>query len=338
MKKFFLLFSAVLLVFFCAEISFRFYVFLFKPLYRPSSVEGLGWEFTPGAVKKASGTEGKTITYRINDHGFRDQSEGAWNPWRPADLKIAVIGDSVTAGAQVDYAETYSAQLEAILAQSRGAVRVANFGVDATNTRQQFALMKSRVLALKPNIILLAYFMNDIEPRSFENLPGPIKLFMRHFHLGVFLSQRIVQTTRNRYEPSRYQVDLSPNTPRPSVCGGYVLETIQAYQTEKWSEPAAWIQSMKDLCRENGIHFGVIIFPFEPQIRGICPLEAQSEIALFLNQAGIHFLDMADSFQKISSADFYIPGDPVHLSVKGHRAAAVEIAKWLQEKNLFPFS
>jgi lysophospholipase L1-like esterase len=305
-----------------------------KPLFRPSSIEGLGWEYTPGAVKKAAGVAGKKITYKINAHGFRDESEGAWRPWQPSDLKIAIIGDSVTAGAQADYTETYSAQLEAILKQLGTPARVANFGVDATNTRQQLALMKARVLALKPDVILLAYFMNDIEKSGLEHLPKPARELLRHWHLAAFLSQRVVQTVRNRKETSRYQHDLHPEAVNQNTCSGYIAETLQAYQTTKWAEPAHWIQEMQELCRKNAITFGVLIFPFEPQIRGICPLQAQSEIALFLSQAGIPFLDIAESFRKIPSDGFYIPGDPVHLSAAGHRGAAVSIKEWLSGQGI----
>jgi len=331
---FLLIFSAVLFCFFLTEGLFRIYVAVAKPLYRPSSIEGLGWEFTPHATNAARGTQPGPKAYLINNRGFRDNSNQDWTPWHSTDTKIIAVGDSVTAGPSVSYSDTYSARLEEVLRQRTLPARVVNGGVDATNTRQQLAWLQHKGLPLKPDLVLLGYFMNDIETRSFENLPGFAQFFMRHFHFGVFLSQRIVQTIRNHRKLSRYEVDFNPKTQRPLVCGGYVLEILQAYQTEKWQKNTLWIQRMADLCRSNGIHFGVIIFPFEPQIRGICPLQAQSEIAQFLNQAGIPFLDMAESFRKIPSDGFYIPGDPVHLSASGHRAVAEAIGEWLAAQGI----
>ncbi len=317
-----------------AEGLYRGYVFISKPLFRPSSLAGMGWEFTPGAVIQHFGIGEKTMTYRINDNGFRDESGGTWKPWLPSDLKIAIIGDSVTTGSQVDYEETYSARLEEDLVRLGTQARVINYGIEATNTRQHFALMKGRVLALKPDIVLLAYSLNDIEMRYLDKLPPVMEKLIRHWHYWSFLLNHLVRARRVNQIVAQGDKSLPTKDSDPIVCPGAVSQILQLYKTEKWLVTAGWIRKMADLARAENIRFGVIVLPMEPQVSGVCPLDAQTEIDSFLRQAGIQFLDMAKQFDKKSSAVFYIAGDLAHLTPVGHIAAAYEITKWLQAQHL----
>ncbi len=312
-----------------AEAGYRFYVLCAKPLYHPSSVPGLGWDFTPGSVNANPGGGSTPLSYLINDRGFRDRTNGRWQPWTDTDLKIAVLGDSATAGANVSYAETYSAQLETFLQESAVPARVVNLGLDATNTRQHLALLKAKGLALKPQIVLLGYSMNDIEKRSFENFPAALKWSMRHFQLSVFLSQRIIQALRNHREKERYQVDFAAPRSRPKVCSGYVRQTLMSYTTPEWEENSVWLERIALLARSRQVGFGVVLFPFEEQVRGICPAAAQDRIHEFLVKKGIPFLDLLEAFRAAGPEPLYLAGDSSHLNKEGHRTAAKAISAWI---------
>lgn len=136
-----------------------------RSLYRTSPL--LGWELVPGAV--GIGKLGET--YRINSAGFRG---GDYSRDKKGDLRrIAVIGDSFTFGAGVNAEDTYPAQLQRLLEQRNIHSEVLNFGVVNHDMWQHYEMLKARVLAYAPDLVILAIFTNDLENSiAPEHLPN----------------------------------------------------------------------------------------------------------------------------------------------------------------------
>lgn len=89
--------------------------------------------------------------------------------------RIAVLGDSWTVGVNVDEDETYVARLAAGLsaAVAPRPVEVLNFGVVGARA-ETGARILSRVLALAPDLVILAYAQNDeADVRSGRAAPAP---------------------------------------------------------------------------------------------------------------------------------------------------------------------
>ncbi len=335
MKKIIPLFFSCLFVLLAVEASYRLDIHVKKPLYRPSSLPDLGWEFTPGGSNAEWGKPPGPRALRVNERGFRDRTTGPWDAWTDKDLRIAILGDSVTAATNVGYEQTYGQQLENLLQQSGFRARVVNFGMDATNTRQHWALAKWKVLPLQPQILLLGYALNDTEIRFFEKLPDPLKRLLRHFHFGVFISQRAMQSIRNRREPERYRADFEKEPVRSTACSGPMLEMIKSYETPAWPETAVWIRRIKELAGSQGVFFGVILLPTEDQVRGICPSGPQQRIRFFLEQEKIPYLDLLPVLQPAANPS-YLTGDPLHFNPAGHAVIAKALQKWLEKMSVLP--
>jgi lysophospholipase L1-like esterase len=100
---------------------------------------------------------------RINAGGYR-------GPLRPLErtpgvLRIAALGDSSTFGLGVAYADTYSAQLEARLAERGIRAEVLDFGVIGYSIRQGFERYKAVVRAHRPDVVIAAFgAVNDHLP------------------------------------------------------------------------------------------------------------------------------------------------------------------------------
>lgn len=124
-------------------------------IHRASPV--LGFELVPGAV--GVGKLGET--YRINSAGFRggEVSRGKRQDVR----RIAVIGDSFTFGAGVNVEDAYPAQLQQLLNQRNLRSEVMNFGVVNHDMWQHYEMLKARVLAYEPDLVILTIFTNDLE-------------------------------------------------------------------------------------------------------------------------------------------------------------------------------
>jgi GDSL-like Lipase/Acylhydrolase family len=95
----------------------------------------------------------------INSLGFRG-SEFSLRK-HAGEYRIVVVGDSFTFGEYVSDEQTLPAQLERELAQQCMGVRVINAGLGGTTIIDQIAIA-SRTLALKPDVILLVFYENDV--------------------------------------------------------------------------------------------------------------------------------------------------------------------------------
>lgn len=101
---------------------------------------------------------------RINSMGFRDREHSIE---KPSDtLRIAMLGDSMTEGRQVDVAQTFWSILEKKLSTCAGlhgrTPEVLNFGVSGYGTAQEYLLLE-RVWPYQPDIVLVAFYPgNDV--------------------------------------------------------------------------------------------------------------------------------------------------------------------------------
>lgn len=101
----------------------------------------------------------------INNAGFRGSDFAINKP--PLTTRIAILGDSVAYGYSVPLEETFARLLEKQLNQDKHTVEVLNFAVNGYSTVAELELYKTRVREYQPDIVLLAYVLNDPLPASF---------------------------------------------------------------------------------------------------------------------------------------------------------------------------
>ncbi|HSC76269.1 MAG TPA: SGNH/GDSL hydrolase family protein, partial [Pseudomonadales bacterium] len=101
----------------------------------------------------------------INREGFR----GADFPAQKTSgtLRIAILGDSVAYGYSVPLEQTFARLLEKQLNTDGHKVEVLNFAVNGYSTIAELELYKTRVREYQPDIVLLAYVLNDPLPAAF---------------------------------------------------------------------------------------------------------------------------------------------------------------------------
>jgi len=121
-----------------------------------------GWSNRPGA----SGTwswEG-VAPVSINSRGLRDVERSIEKP--PGTLRIAVLGDSFVAAFQVPQDSDFCSVIERTMRACGGLdgrkPEVLNFGVNAYGTGQELLTLEHRVWQCSPDVVVLAYFPNDV--------------------------------------------------------------------------------------------------------------------------------------------------------------------------------
>ncbi len=147
----------------------RTYVNLFGPIESLDDVETAFTQLVPDIPPwmRARGT-----------WHFRSNALGVRNPEiaveKPADtLRVVVLGDSWTVGVNVDETETYPRRLEEGLRRTfpGRAIEVINYGaIGATSYTGQ--RLVPRILALDPDLVVLAYAQND-EVAVRDGAPDP---------------------------------------------------------------------------------------------------------------------------------------------------------------------
>jgi len=80
-------------------------------------------------------------------------------------IRVALLGDSTPFGWRVDYSETYAELLRKRLEQHSGSpVVLENFSVPGYNASQEYAQLKSEVLAWSPDLVIVHHDHNDSQP------------------------------------------------------------------------------------------------------------------------------------------------------------------------------
>jgi len=105
---------------------------------------------------------------QINSLGLRDREVG---PKVAGELRVLVLGDSMTFGHGVRDEETWPNQLEKILSGNSGKkVDVINAAVKGYGTDHQYKFFRDRLVSLKPDILVLAVYGNDLV----DNISHPL--------------------------------------------------------------------------------------------------------------------------------------------------------------------
>lgn len=145
-----------------------------------------------GDLTKASNIWFERYWPPINAAGYRDGEHTD----TLGKKKVLVIGDSFTAGHGIkNVADRYAN----VLAQKLGTqqVEVYNLGISGSDTRDEYARFEKS--GLKPDVLVLQYFPNDIEKAAGENglrpvglrpygdVPGLLGTVFRHSYLFNYL-------------------------------------------------------------------------------------------------------------------------------------------------------
>ena len=145
--------------------------------------EMLGWTFRPNVTMDTVTWQEKPFT--INSAGLRSQREYSQRP-PPDTLRIALFGDSFTAGDEVSDDETWGHQLEMKLNQAGIRTEVLNFGVNAYGMDQAFLRWQKIGRDYASDMVIFGF-----QP---ENLNRNVNIFSSLYFYLPFSKPRFVLT------------------------------------------------------------------------------------------------------------------------------------------------
>jgi hypothetical protein len=275
----------------------------------------------------------------------------------PGKLRVLVLGDSFTYGIGVADEETFSARLEALDPR----FEVLNTGVNGYGTAQELLLLRDQGLALRPDVVVLVFFWNDVGNnyvRTFPRFglehgalvwPEPIVIekkkaerpkrrgWLRHSYVYRFVSDRL--------KIVGYRLKLLFDIP---------LETTDfvdgADRDAAWQLTGALVREIRDQAATIGAQTLVVVMPDQVQVEkdvsvlGLAPedYEVQERMRAICEPLGIPFLDLIPPLRaeyERTHAPLYYAKDR-HLKPPAHavvaRALATELGRLFPAGNSSP--
>ena len=126
------------------------------------------------------------VEISTNKMGLRG-SNSDLDEWESVSNKILILGGSVTLGWGVEEKFTLSKILENSLLKDGKSAKVLNAGVGNYNTQRSVNNYFENLEILKPNIIIIQYFINDADIlKSYRDDNKFFSFIKQNFHLGVY--------------------------------------------------------------------------------------------------------------------------------------------------------
>lgn len=143
----------------------------FEPVQYTMHDERLGWRLAPGTSATYRRRE-YTVRVEVNSLGMRDPERPALPP--AGSRRVLALGDSFLEGYTVPLEQTVTRRTEAELGRACP-TEVLNGGVAAYSTDQEYLWYLDRGRALRPDVVLVFLYYNDIFANTVDRYWGSPK-------------------------------------------------------------------------------------------------------------------------------------------------------------------
>jgi hypothetical protein len=255
----------------------------------------LGHRHRPHAEAKLMG-----VDVRTDSRGFRSPEIDA--KAAPGVARIAFVGDSITMGWGVAERDTFAHQVIAALTAAGRKVDGFNLGVGNYNTLQELTLFRDAGAAMKPDIIVLAYFLNDAEPMP--EYPARAWL-MEHSAAWVVLTYRIDSLLR--------QFGEAPDWKR-------------YYRTLYDNDATGWTETRKALAKfaaaARDLNAKLVVFNV-PELRELEPYpfaDISAKVRSQVEGLGVPFVDLLPAVRDLEPSTLWVTVPDPHPNARAMSA------------------
>lgn len=282
-------------------------------IHRRSSVPGVAYELVPGLDQDSVGAH-----VRTNSLGMRDDEPLPRDT--PGLFRVLALGDSVTFGFRVSQSENFSAFLEGEckpLALAARPVEVLNAGVSGYASRDEAAVLAGRWIELEPDLIVLSYVLNDPEFEARQPLPR----FFVEPH--AWQHSALLRWVMHKREAWRIR----------ELGQGSYFRYLHAPGEPAWQSVDDAFTRIAEVAKAHDIRVVMPIFPlFSPRPWNKYPFRAQhAQVAAAGAAKGFLVIDLLERFEREDPRSLLIADDDSHPNAAGHRIAAEEIRRCIDE-------
>lgn len=285
---------------------------------------------------------------QTNSVGFRNIEEPSANAFQ-----ILAVGDSQTFGPYLANEDTWPAWSEAYLARhyNNGApVRVFNAGIAGYTIVDELAYLREKGIHLKPNLVVLGVFENDINDlrkekngvvqRPHDDVQSHAIIWLKALVRGSALFS-IAERIKARMQLTAAGVDIrrgEPNATKPAQGPQDDHDTLAKRYGELFRETVTLLKS-------HSVPLAVIFIPAADNIARAAPSEMERAIRALTVETGTPYLDLTPIMRAQTDAperlyllqqkNGVLAGNG-HMSREGHALVGRALVDWLIEKKLVP--
>jgi len=304
--------------------------------------ELLGWAHKPNQRARFNHQD-FSVEVVINSHGMRDSE---YSVERTEKKRMLIVGDSFGWGFGVEHHERFSEILE----NAHPDWEIVNASVSGYGTDQEFLLLRDRLLALKPDVVLLLFHENDfhnnlvaeeywhfkpwfsIERGKLELQNVPVleptisqrfdRLISGRTYLGhAFQDAKRSWLTMVRKVKEYLRPLLKPSKDRN--IGNKDKDSSD--KRSRFDVTNQLIKSMEELCKNHGSVFILVSIPMDAGMR--------AALQNIVQEHGIPYLALDAQFTS-TVTPITFPHD-AHWNAEGHKLAAYAIETFLSESRVF---
>ena len=236
----------------------------------------------------------------FNGDGLRDRTRTQEKPegW----TRIAILGDSVTLGAELAPQEAFPQLLEARFAAEGRRAEVMSIALWGWSTRQQRIAWQKIARRYRPDQAVLAICLNDI-PELYNNLERPPRWLVALHERSALV--RLLVNAEAREIDSVERLFGEPDAPR-------VRDALARFLAE--------VRELRREVQADGASLALVILPFRFQVEPGAPAPVvQQQLVDFSRAEGIACLDLLPTIARAGPTAFL---DYDHLSPAGAQLVA----------------
>lgn len=259
---------------------------------QPSPVAGVGHDHQANADEHLMG-----VTVRTDERGLRRPDAATEAARQPNSRTVISLGDSLTLGWGVPENATLAVHLEKLLNQraaQTGGLRatVLNAGVGNTNTAMELARYRQSLRQLKPNWVIVGYFINDAEPT-----PTPSHNWVLE---NSALAAMLYGASRVRGEsPYRSYLDYYQALYRDDQAG--------------WQQCQAALRELGALLQQDGVKATLLLLPEMHQPKDFGPFaDIYQRVGDVGRAAGFEVIDASTQFPAGAGDKYFVTPEDAH--------------------------
>jgi lysophospholipase L1-like esterase len=271
---------------------------------------------------------GRAVYYgaevEVNDSGYRGVPLA--EATSETELRVLVLGDSMTFGNGVGELETYPVHLARWLSDHAQGweARSANLGVPSYNAEQVAIQLREKGIPLHPDLVVYGFFVNDAAPKGTSIHwarpdPGRVQSLVGNSHLVRFLQSQAPR----RVTEIRQALGLRA---RSDGYNEYYREESQTWEACRNS-----LREIRDVCRSAEVPLAVVLIPFWVDFRNYPWADCHRAVYRELEKLGVPVLDLAQVWGErgINGRDYWIDIHQSHPTGEGYQLLTETLGDFL---------
>lgn len=258
------------------------------------------------------------VNVKTESHGLRDHVERTLEK-PPGTYRILVLGDSITFGWGATYEKTFCYLLEKSLNANPPVpgrkFEVLNTGVGNSNTAMEVEYFKEEGIKFQPDLVLLAWFINDAEPT-----PVPTSNWLAyHSFAFVWLDSALDSIMRNTQTRATYRE---------------FYRGLYGDAQPGWQKCQRAFASLASICEEKKIPCRVFLIP---ELHTIGPgyefKDVHDKIRALAASVKLPTLDLIDAFPNEGDPmQFWVCPSDAHPNDRGNELMAARLDRAIREE------